>query len=79
MRIIIIHDLWILSSRYSMTGNCATFDGRGVVILADGAPKDDAGFTIDFCQHHVQNFTADVVKINIHAVGAVFLQALAHV
>ena len=49
-----------------------------VVVLADGTADDDAGFAIDAGQHVVQNFAADVVKVNVYALGAVFLQASAH-
>ena len=52
--------------------------GCGVVVLADRAADDDAGFTRQFGQHGVEDFAADVVEVDVHPFGAVFLQAVAH-
>ena len=55
------------------------FDGCGVVVLADGPANDDPGTTRDFGQHHVQNLTAHVVKVNVNAFGAMLFQPRTHV
>ena len=48
-------------------------NGGRIVVLADGAADDDAGFFVDAGEHGVENFAADVVEVDVDAVRAVFL------
>ena len=53
-------------------------NGGGGVVLADGPANHDACLAVDAGQHRIQYVAAHVVKVNVHALGAMGFEALAH-
>ena len=54
------------------------FDRCRIVVLGDGAADDDARLAVDASQYGIEDFAANVVKVDVHTLRAMLLQAVLH-